>query len=243
MRERLVVANWKMNGNRAQNERWTEVFRAKAADLSCRAVVCAPSVYLATLPVDAHFELGAQDVNENAKGAFTGEVSAAMLADLGVRWCIVGHSERRTFYGDTDQRVAKKVRALVEAGVRPIVCVGETRAEREAGATETVVLRQLDAVLSLVPAEKLGALAYEPVWAIGTGLTATPETAQAVHAALRAHVERTDEVAAASLPILYGGSVKPSNAAELFAQPDIDGGLIGGAALDPDDFLAVCAAR
>ena len=139
MRERLVVANWKMNGNRAQNERWTEVFRAKAADLSCRAVVCAPSVYLATLPVDAHFELGAQDVNENAKGAFTGEVSAAMLADLGVRWCIVGHSERRTLYGDTDQRVAKKVRALVEAGVRPIVCVGETRAEREAGATEVHV--------------------------------------------------------------------------------------------------------
>lgn len=243
MRERLVVANWKMNGSRDANDRWFETFRARSGEALGRTVVCAPAVYLADLPADAGFEAGAQDVNENVSGAYTGEISAGMLADVGVRWCIVGHSERRTLYGDTDLRVAQKAHALVEAGIRPILCVGETREEREAGQTEAVVLRQLDAVLAQVPAEQLGAVAYEPVWAIGTGLTATPETAQTVHAAIRAHIARTNEAAAAALPILYGGSVKPGNAAELFAQPDIDGGLIGGAALDANDFLAVCAAR
>lgn len=243
MRERLVVANWKMNGSREANRRWIETFRARSASADCRTVVCAPSIYLADLPADAGFEAGAQDVNEHDQGAYTGEISASMLSDLGVRWCIVGHSERRTLYGDTDERVALKTLALIKAGIRPIVCVGETQAEREAGNTENVVLRQLDAVLKLVPASKLGAVAYEPVWAIGTGLTATPDAAQAVHAAIREHLSRLDRDAAEKLPILYGGSVKPGNAAELFAQQDIDGGLIGGAALDSNDFLAVCAAR
>lgn len=246
MRDTLVIANWKMNGSRAENARWVETFNAKAPSLSSRCVVCAPFVYLSDLVNTLSIDVGAENVADEVQGAYTGEVSAAMLADIGVKWTIVGHSERRTLYGETDEGVAKKCARLVSANVRPILCVGETLEEREAGKTADVVLRQLDAVLKVVSPKDLGAIAYEPVWAIGTGLTATPEEAQAVHAQLRARVAEVDDVAAQTLSILYGGSVKPANAATLFAMPDIDGGLIGGAALNPNDFLSIaqaCPAR
>jgi triosephosphate isomerase len=188
--------------------------------------------------------VGAEDVNENEKGAFTGEVSARMLADIGVEWVIIGHSERRAMFGDSDERVGAKCRAAVGAGLRILPCVGETLQEREQGRTLEVVCRQLNAVLAAVGPEALaqGALAYEPVGAIGTGRTATPEQAQQVHAALRACVAQRSATAAQQLRILYGGSVKPANARELFGMADIDGGLVGGAALKADDFYSICAA-
>jgi triosephosphate isomerase len=245
MRRPLVAANWKMNGTRAANAAWITRFRAESPP--CDVVVCAPFVYLADL-VDGlqgtPFAAAAQDLSERAPGAFTGEVAAAMLVDLGVTWSIIGHSERRALHGDTDPVVAAKVERALQAGVRPIVCVGETLAQREAGETLAVVRRQIDAVIARCGAAAVarGVWAYEPVWAIGTGKTASPAQAQEVHAALRAHLAAADALAAAQSRILYGGSVKPSNAAELFGQPDIDGGLIGGAALLADDFAAICAA-
>ena len=203
-------------------------------------------MYLAALGAAAAkgIDIGAQDVSEREPGAFTGDVAATMLVDVGCRWVIVGHSERRQLHGESDAVVAAKAEAALKAGLRPIVCVGETLAEREAGQTRAVVARQLDAVLDRVGAAALarGALAYEPVWAIGTGRTATPAQAQEVHSELRARVAARDPETAAALRILYGGSVKPANAAELFAQADIDGGLIGGASLVADDFAAICAA-
>ena len=187
---------------------------------------------------------GAQDVSEHAAGAYTGEVSAAMIAEFGCRYVIVGHSERRAFYGDTDALVAAKTAAALTAGLVPIVCVGETLDERERGVTGEVVIRQMDAVLAEVGADGLArsVVAYEPVWAIGTGKTATPAQAQEVHALIRGRIGRTSAAVAAGIRILYGGSVKPGNAAELFSQPDIDGGLIGGASLVASDFAAICAA-
>lgn len=244
-RRPLVAANWKMNGSLTANEDWVTSFVPKAADLQCDVVVCAPFVYLCTLGrALAPADLGAQDVSERSAGAFTGEVSAEMLADVGCRWVIVGHSERRQLHAETDAAVAAKAVRALHAGLRPIVCVGETLAEREAGRTQAVVRAQLAAVLEAVGADALthGALAYEPVWAIGTGRNATPAQAQEVHAALRAQVAERDGAAAAALRILYGGSVKASNARELFGQNDIDGGLIGGASLVASDFLAICAA-
>ena len=202
-------------------------------------------MYLCTLGrAIAPAELGAQDLSERTAGAFTGDISAEMLVDVGCRWVLVGHSERRQLHGEADADVAAKAARAVQAGLRPIVCVGETLAEREAGRTQEVVTRQLAAALEAIGAAGLarGALAYEPVWAIGTGRNATAEQAQEVHAALRAQVARSDAAAASALRILYGGSVKPANAAELFSQQDIDGGLIGGAALAASDFLAICAA-
>jgi triosephosphate isomerase len=244
-RRPLVAANWKMNGSLAANEDWATTFVPKAAGLRCDVVVCAPFVYLCTLGRSlAPAELGAQDVSERTAGAFTGEVSAEMLADVGCRWVIVGHSERRQLHGETSGMVAAKAARALAAGLRPIVCVGETLEEREAGRTMEVVGAQLAAALDVIgPAGLLrGALAYEPVWAIGTGRNATPAQAQEVHAALRAQVAKKDASAGAALRILYGGSVKPANAAELFMQQDIDGGLIGGAALNATDFLAICTA-
>lgn len=244
-RRPLVAANWKMNGSRAANAAWLAAFAPRRAALACEVVVCAPAVYLAELAATAGgLPIGAQDVSERAAGAHTGDVAAAMLADIGCTWVIVGHSERRQDHGEGDARVAAKAQAALAAGLRPIVCVGESLAEREAGATLAVVRRQLGAVLDAVGAAGLarGALAYEPVWAIGTGRTATPAQAQEVHAALRAQVAAATADAAAQLRVLYGGSVKPGNAAELFAQPDIDGGLVGGAALVAEDFAAICAA-
>lgn len=245
VRRPLVAANWKMNGSRAANAAWVEAFRD--TQLPCDVVVAAPHVYLRELVVacaGSPVDVAAQDVNEFEAGAYTGEVAAAMLLDVGVRWVIVGHSERRQFFGDTDVRVAAKAARAVAAGLRPIVCVGETLAEREAGRTFEVVRAQLDAVLERVAVDELvhGAIAYEPVWAIGTGRTATPAQAQEVHAALRAQLAARDAGEAPAVRLLYGGSVKPANAGELFAQPDIDGGLVGGASLIAADFAAICAA-
>ena len=234
-----------MNGSAEANRLWVESFLNLKADLHCRAAVCAPFVYLSQmveLLKGTDVGVGAETVSVADKGAFTGEISASMLKDIGVTYCIVGHSERRTIWHESDEDVAKQAEKLVAQGIAPVVCVGETLEEREAGKTEEVVLRQLRAVLARVPAAQFAAVAYEPVWAIGTGKTATPETAQEVHAAIRAALTDADAAAAQTLPILYGGSVKPANARELFLQPDIDGGLIGGAALKAEDFHSVCAA-
>ena len=239
MRNRLVVANWKMNGSLEANARWAEAFLA-LEDAGCDAAVCAPSVYLsqmACLLKGSSVALGAQDVNEFESGAYTGEVSARMLAEIGCSYVIVGHSERRALYGDTDDRVALKAKAALAAGIHPIVCVGETLEEREAGETIAVVSRQLEAVIGKVGAEDFArcTVAYEPVWAIGTGKVATTEQAQEVCAAIRACIgEIYDEATAEAIRIQYGGSVSAASAPELFAQANIDGGLVGGASLKPD---------
>jgi triosephosphate isomerase (TIM) len=245
LRRPLVVANWKMNGSRAANAAWVAAF--STADVPCDVVVAAPSVYVAELAADfasTRIECGAQNLNEHQAGAYTGEVSAEMLSDVGCRWVIVGHSERRQLYGESNATVATKAARAMSTGLRPVVCVGETLEEREAGRTFQVIQAQLGAILEVLSVDELaqGALAYEPVWAIGTGRTATPEQAQEVHAALRAQLVERDAGAVMALRILYGGSVKPANAAELFARPDIDGGLIGGASLIATDFAAICAA-
>lgn len=242
MRKQLVIANWKCNGSLEANASWMAGFNPLAADLPAETVVCAPFVYIPQLVAGLKVEVGAENVSATDEGAFTGEISAEMLRDIGAAWSIVGHSERRKLYGETNETVALKAARLVEAGLKPVVCVGETLEERKEGRTLEVVLAQLDAVLDKIPAACLGALAYEPVWAIGTGVSAGPDEAQAVHAALRAHVARRDEEAASRLRILYGGSVKPGNARELFKMPDIDGGLIGGAALVASDFINIARA-
>jgi triosephosphate isomerase (TIM) len=243
MRRKLVSANWKMNGSRAANSAWLAEFDGR--DLGCDAVVFAPFVYLLQVIEGLRgAEAGAQNVSAEAPGAFTGEVAGEMLLDLGCTWVIVGHSERRALYGESNEVVSAKAARALALGLKPIVCVGETLAEREAGRTQAVIDAQLDAVLArCTPAQLLGgAVAYEPVWAIGTGKTATPAQAQEVHAAIRARLAQMDATAAAQLRLLYGGSVKPANAAELFSQPDVDGGLIGGASLLAKDFRAICEA-
>ena len=246
MRRKLVAGNWKMHGTLAVNAGLLHALRG-AADLAAEVAVCVPYPYLAqahALLDGSRVAWGAQDVSEHEQGAYTGEVSAAMLKDFACRYVIVGHSERRAMYGDSDAVVAAKFAAAVKAGLKPILCVGETLAERQANVTVEVVTRQLDAVIALCGVQALAdaVLAYEPVWAIGTGRTATPQQAQDVHAAIRARVGAADKMVAQNLQILYGGSVKPGNAQELFGQPDIDGGLIGGASLVAADFLAICAA-
>lgn len=243
-RAKLVAANWKMNGKRPDNDRWLQAFRA--APPRCETVVCPPFVYLPQV-VDglaATAAAGGQDVSDRTLGAWTGEVAAEMLLDCGATWVILGHSERRASFGHSDAVVAAKVERALGAGLRPILCVGETLHQREQGLTMAVIAAQLDAVLERCPVPRLavGAIAYEPVWAIGTGHTATPAQAQEVHAAIRARLAAHDPQAALGMRILYGGSVKPGNAAELFSQADIDGGLIGGASLVAADFLAICAA-
>jgi triosephosphate isomerase len=247
MRRPLVAGNWKLNGGRAAN---AELIRALCAGLpqrsACDVMVCPPFVYLAEVVTAAAGRLlvGAQSVSAEASGAFTGEVSAAMLRDVGCTHAIVGHSERRALYGESDALVARKFRAVRDAGLQPILCVGETLEERLAGVTTQVVSRQLCAVLDAGGADAFaaGIVAYEPVWAIGTGRTATPEQAQEVHAAIRSIVAARDARIAAELRILYGGSVKGSNARALFSMPDIDGGLVGGASLDAADFVLICGA-
>jgi triosephosphate isomerase len=244
-RAKLVAANWKMNGNRPDNDQWLRAYRAAPA--RGETVVCPPFVYLDQVAAGLQgtaAAVGAQDVSDRALGAWTGEVAAEMLLDSGVTWVILGHSERRASFGHSDAIVAAKVERALAAGLRPILCVGETLHQREQGLTMAVVAAQLDAVLQRCTAAALagGAIAYEPVWAIGTGRTASPAEAQEVHAAIRARIAAQDPQAAARTRLLYGGSVKPANAAELFAQPDIDGGLIGGASLVVGDFLAICAA-
>jgi triosephosphate isomerase len=244
-RTSLVAANWKMNGSRADNDRWLQQFGA--APSGCDSVVCPPLVYLAQVAqalAGSALQVGAQNVSERPAGAWTGEVSVEMLRDVGATWVIVGHSERRAAYGETNEVVAAKTERALAGGLRPIVCVGETLEQREQGRTVEVIAAQLAAVLQRCPVPQLcaGAIAYEPVWAIGTGRTASPAQAQEVHAAIRAQLAALEPAGAAALRILYGGSVKPANARELFAQPDIDGGLIGGASLVAADFLAICAA-
>jgi triosephosphate isomerase len=245
MRRKLVVGNWKMNGSSAVNAVLLSGITAGLDDGAPAAcAVCAPAPYLAQCEAalaGTALAWGAQDVSAHAGGAYTGEVSAPMLADFACRYVIVGHSERRAYHAESNELVAQKAVAALGAGITPIVCVGETLAEREAGQTAAVVSGQLDAVLALLDAGSVAriVLAYEPVWAIGTGKTATPEMAQEVHAQLRAQLKQKNAVAADTVQILYGGSMKPDNARELMAQPDIDGGLIGGAALKAADFLAI----
>jgi len=247
-RRPLVAGNWKMHGSRDQAARLVTGLLAQDAGAGAAEVlVCPPFVHLADvgrLLAGSRIALGAQDVCAEEAGAHTGEISAAMLADVGCRYVIVGHSERRAMYGDEDALVAGKFIAARAHGLVPILCVGETLAEREAHATESVVLRQLDAVLTAAGIGAFGTavVAYEPVWAIGTGRTATPEQAQQVHALIRARLGGFDATIAASLRVLYGGSVKAGNAALLFSMPDVDGGLIGGASLKADEFGAICAA-
>jgi triosephosphate isomerase len=247
MRARTVVGNWKMHGELASNAKLLGRLRERLADAPCRVGVCVPFPYLAQardLLDGCPIGWGAQDASAHPRGAYTGEVSAAMVAEFGSRWVIVGHSERRALFGDTDATVGRKAAAAAAAGLVPIVCVGETLAEREAGQTLAVVERQLAAVLAGAGPALMagGVMAYEPVWAIGTGRTASPDQADEVHRAIRGFLARHDATMGGHVRILYGGSVKAANAAELFARPDIDGGLIGGASLDPSEFLAICAA-
>jgi triosephosphate isomerase len=243
-RRPLVVGNWKMHGSRSANAALLEGV-LQSRPFGCDVAVCVPFPYLGDTAVAlAASDLcwGAQDCSAHEQGAYTGEVSAGMLAEFGCRYAIVGHSERRALHGETDAVVASKAKAALGRGVTPIVCVGETLAQRDEGQTEAVVKRQLSAVIhELAHCAGEIVVAYEPVWAIGTGLTATPEQAQAVHALLRAQLAAATP-RAASMPILYGGSVKPDNARSLFGQPDIDGGLIGGASLKVADFVAICRA-
>lgn len=248
MRRFLVAGNWKLNGSLRANRELIEgilagVSRAGTVEL----LVCPPFPYLASVGealAGSKVGLGAQTVSEHASGAFTGEVSADMLKELGVTSVLVGHSERRSLFGESDAAVAAKFVAAQASGLRPVLCVGETLEQREAGQTEEIVGRQLAAVIEAAGVAAFGnaVVAYEPVWAIGTGLTASPDQAQSVHRFIRSRFERLDAGLAEGLQILYGGSVKGSNAAGLFGMPDIDGGLIGGAALKAEDFLAIAEA-
>jgi len=245
MKKKLIAGNWKMNGSLAANEQLLKAVLAGVGQPTCRVAVGVPSAYLAqcqSLLAGSVVELAAQDVSAHESGAYTGEISALMLRDFGVRYAIVGHSERRQYHGESDETVALKAQRALGCGITPIVCVGETLAEREAGKTVEVVKRQLAAVIHAnghCVSEIV--VAYEPVWAIGTGKTATPEQAQQVHAVLRAQLKAASHNAD-RIALLYGGSMNAANAASLLAQADIDGGLIGGAALKAADFLTIIAA-
>ncbi|KGI78152.1 triose-phosphate isomerase [Oleiagrimonas soli] len=245
MRKMLVAGNWKMHGSREMADALTADIAAKCP-VDVDVAVFPPYPYLADLCAKRGDMLpcGAQDVSEHAQGAYTGEVSAAMLRDVGCVWTLVGHSERRQYHGESSALVARKFAAALQAGLQPMLCIGETLEEREAGRTEAVLAEQLSAVLDLngVEAFAQAVIAYEPVWAIGTGRTATPQQAQDAHAFIRSQLAKGSAKISGLTRLLYGGSVKPSNAAELFAQADVDGGLIGGASLTATDFLAICAA-
>lgn len=245
MKNKLIAGNWKLNGSLESNATLLQALLSGASHWSCDVAVCVPSPYLMQVRdqcAGSRLDVGAQDVSAFESGAYTGEVSASMLRELGVRYAIVGHSERRQYHGETDATVAHKAQRALSVGITPIVCVGETLAEREAGQTEEVVKRQLAAVIHLnghCISEIV--VAYEPVWAIGTGKTATPEMAQQVHSVLRAQLHAATARADA-IRILYGGSMNAANAAQLMAQSDIDGGLVGGASLKPSDFLTIISA-
>ncbi|WP_455217890.1 triose-phosphate isomerase [Kaarinaea lacus] len=248
MRQTLVAGNWKMNGSLETNQSLLEGVMAGVANgVNAEVAVCPPAIYLpqvAELLAGSSIAWGGQDVSQESNGAFTGQISASMLLDLNCKYAIVGHSERRTLNAETDELVAEKYVAAQQAGLKPILCIGELLEERESGETETVVARQLDAVINKagIAAIGEGVIAYEPVWAIGTGKTATPQQAQDVHAFIRQRLAGEDAGVAEKVQILYGGSVKPDNAAELFSMADIDGGLIGGASLDADSFIGICSA-
>jgi len=246
MRKVLIAGNWKMNGSRASIKELLDGLKAGIGNVSKADVaVCAPFIYLPDVAeqlAGTPIAWGAQNVSTEAKGAFTGEISTSMIADFNCKYIIVGHSERRSYYGETDDIVAKKFGVVVAAGMTPIFCIGETLEEREKGITEQVVDRQVKAVIDMHGVEMLGkgVIAYEPVWAIGTGKTATPEQAQEVHAHIRATIAKADAGVAEKIIIQYGGSMNAANAKELLAQTDIDGGLIGGASLKAEDFLTIC---
>ncbi|MCV6589151.1 MAG: triose-phosphate isomerase [Marinobacterium sp.] len=252
MRKSLVAGNWKMNGNKSSiNSLMDGLVNGLNSNVeamgSVDVLVCPPAVYLqqvADKVSTSSIKVGVQNVSEYESGAYTGELSLAMLADFNCDYVIVGHSERRSLFGETDAQVAEKCQAALEAGVIPVLCVGETLEQRDSGQALAVVEAQIDAVLKCCGIASFSKLvvAYEPVWAIGTGRTATPEQAQEVHGAIRAVLAAADAEVSASVRILYGGSVNAVNAAELFSQPDIDGGLVGGASLKVDDFLAICSA-
>jgi len=245
MKKKLIAGNWKMNGSLAANDKLLKDILAGLGQAACQMAVGVPAVYLSqcqALLAGTAIDLAAQDISAHEVGAYTGEISGAMLKEFGVRYVIVGHSERRQYHGETDEVVALKAQRALGCGITPIVCVGETLAEREAGKTDEVVKRQLAAVIHTnghCISEVV--VAYEPVWAIGTGKTATPEMAQQVHAVLRAQLKAASDHAD-RIKLLYGGSMNAANAASLLAQPDIDGGLIGGAALKAQDFLTIIAA-
>jgi triosephosphate isomerase (TIM) len=247
MRQPLVAGNWKMHGSRSENAKLiSELLDLLPSGKNAEILVCPPFPYLhetGRLLKDSGVQLGGQSLCAEAQGAFTGEVSAAMLKDVGCRYVLVGHSERRQLYGESNALVARKFVAAQSQGLIPVLCVGETLEERESGQTLQVVSGQLEAVLSVSGVRSLGkaAIAYEPVWAIGTGRTASGAQAQEVHAMIRAKVSGLDATIGGSVRILYGGSVKASNAQELFAMPDIDGGLVGGASLKADEFARICA--
>ena len=248
MRDILVAGNWKMNGSSAANaELVAGIVAGVPQGSGFSLLVCPPYPYLGSVVAqtgDSAVSVGAQNVSEHEKGAFTGEVAPGMLSDIGCTYAIVGHSERRSLYLESSAQVAAKFQAAQAAGITPILCIGETLEEREAGTTESVIDEQLDAVLDVagIDAFASAVIAYEPVWAIGTGMTATPEQAQDVHRHIRGRLEALNADIAASVQILYGGSMKGENAAGLLAKPDIDGGLIGGASLKAEDFLAIAEA-
>jgi len=248
MRQPLVAGNWKMNGSRASIRELLDGVKAGMGEVKVAEVaVCSPHIFLCDVQQQLEGSAvawGGQDISVHESGAYTGETAGSMLAEFGCKYVIIGHSERRTYHGETDQVVAEKFVAARKAGLVPILCIGETLEERESGITEDVVGRQVDAVIAHCGVEMLGegVIAYEPVWAIGTGKTASPAQAQEVHAFIRGRVAEANAAVAEGLRILYGGSMNPGNAAQLLGQPDIDGGLIGGASLKAADFLAVATA-
>jgi triosephosphate isomerase len=240
----VLAANWKMHKTIEEAERFLADFLPQVPDSGPEVVVCPPYLSLKTAVehcAQSRVRVAAQNMHEEAEGAFTGEVSAPMLLELGVDGVILGHSERRQYFGESDEALARKVPAALRAGLEPILCVGENEAQRESDETEGILTRQIEADLSDVPENRLGdvVIAYEPIWAIGTGRTATTEQAQEAIALIRGLIEGHSAEAAAAIRILYGGSVKPDNAAELISQPDVDGALVGGASLDPSDFAAI----
>jgi len=242
MRQRkpFVVANWKMNGDRALVHSISDSLAALSGDLP-DILICPPVTLLAGFPKNPQYALGAQNLSEHESGAFTGEISAGMLADVGASHVIVGHSERRTLFGETDEQIVAKMKQAIETGLTPILCIGESGQERAEEKTFSVLARQLDAVYSAQPHWLAGSvIAYEPLWAIGSGVTASPEQAQQVHAFIRHHLAKYNKVAVTDLRILYGGSVTAANSQSLFQQSDVDGALVGGASLKATDFVAIC---
>lgn len=247
MRRKLIAGNWKMNGSLVANAALLNGIKAELGRPACSVAVCAPAPYLVQCREILNGGLiawGAQDISEHESGAYTGEVSGAMLNEFGCSYAIVGHSERRSYHGESDEVVARKTLRALKSGITPIVCVGESLEERESGQTDAVVGRQIDAVLSAIDVVDVAkiVIAYEPVWAIGTGKTATPQMAQDVHAMLRSRLAAKSPAAAETVQILYGGSMKPDNAEDLLSMADVDGGLIGGASLKAADFLAIIRA-
>ena len=245
MRKTIVAGNWKMNASKDSVDNLIKDLLTGMDGITSEVLVCAPFPYLAQVELliqGSKVMLGAQNLNTNSSGAYTGEVSADMIKDFGARHVIVGHSERRNLYGETSAMVAEKTKAALNAGLTPLLCIGESIEQRDSGNTEAVIEKQLSAVIELVGIEAFNQIiiAYEPVWAIGTGVTATPEQAQEVHLFIRSLLAKNDESVAQKTPILYGGSMNASNASELISCADIDGGLIGGAALKAEDFLQIC---